>query len=100
MKDILEQFPTPKPATSTVATLLKRMQNKELVGYETFGNSREYYPVIQKKEYCKDEISTLVGKSFSNSFAQFASFFTDNSNLTKTELEKLRDLIDKKIDQL
>lgn len=32
MKDILEASPEPKPAPSTIATLLKRMQNKELVG--------------------------------------------------------------------
>ena len=28
MKDILESYPEPKPATTTIATLLKRMQNK------------------------------------------------------------------------
>mgnify|MGYP001434227874 FL=1 len=41
MKDLIEAFPEPKPATTTIATLLKRMQNKNLVGYKTFGNSRE-----------------------------------------------------------
>ena len=39
MKDIIEAFPEPKPATTTIATLLKRMQNKNLIGYKTFGNS-------------------------------------------------------------
>jgi predicted transcriptional regulator len=32
MKDILEQTAEPKPASTTVATLLKRLQNKNLVG--------------------------------------------------------------------
>ena len=30
MKEILDVYPEPKPATTTVATLLKRMQNKNL----------------------------------------------------------------------
>ena len=47
MKDLIEAFPEPKPATTTIATLLKRMQNKNLVGYKTFGNSREYFPKIE-----------------------------------------------------
>lgn len=33
MKDILNHYPEPKPAPSTIATLLKRMQNKGFVGY-------------------------------------------------------------------
>ena len=28
MKDLLEQYPDPKPAVTTVATLLKRMNDK------------------------------------------------------------------------
>jgi BlaI family penicillinase repressor len=31
-KDLLEKFPEPKPAGTTVATLLKRMQDKGFVG--------------------------------------------------------------------
>jgi predicted transcriptional regulator len=43
MKDILEEYAEPKPAATTIATLLKRMQNKDLIGYKTYGNSREYF---------------------------------------------------------
>ena len=41
MKDLLEAYPEPKPATTTIATLLKRMIDKEFVSYKEFGNSRE-----------------------------------------------------------
>jgi len=34
MKDLLEDFPTPKPATTTVATLLKRMNDKGFIDYK------------------------------------------------------------------
>ncbi len=33
MKDLLEAYPHPKPATTTVATLLKRMIDKKFVAY-------------------------------------------------------------------
>ncbi len=51
MKDLLEALPKPKPKTTTVATLLKRMIDKDFVGYNEFGNSREYYPLVKKTDY-------------------------------------------------
>ncbi len=38
MKDILEVYPDPKPAPSTVATLLKRMHDKSLLAINSTGN--------------------------------------------------------------
>jgi predicted transcriptional regulator len=49
MKDLLEAYPDPKPATTTVATLLKRMIDKGFVAYREYGNSREYYPLAYPK---------------------------------------------------
>ena len=51
MKDIMEEYHEPKPANTTIATLLKRMQNKDLIGYKTYGNSREYFPKVSKEVY-------------------------------------------------
>lgn len=97
MKDILEAYPEPKPAATTVATLLKRMQNKDLVGFELYGNSREYFPKIAKGEYFKEEMTSMIDRFFNSSVTQFASFFTSNSKLTQKQLKELRDIIDKEI---
>ena len=74
MKDIMEEYPEPKPATTTIATLLKRMQNKDLIGYKTYGNSREYFPKVSKEVYFKEEMTSMIDKFFNSSAAQFASF--------------------------
>ncbi len=97
MKDLIDAIPEPKPASSTVATLLKRMQNKNLVGYKTFGNSREYYPKIKKETYFAGEMKGMINQFFNNSVSQFASFFTENTKLSQNELEELRDIIDQQI---
>lgn len=94
MKDILETYPDPKPATTTVATLLKRMQNKDLIGYKLYGNSREYFPKVAKGEYFKEEISSRIDRFFNSSVTQFASFFTSNSKLSQKELKDFRKIID------
>ena len=97
MKDIMEEYPEPKPATTTIATLLKRMQNKDLIGYKTYGNSREYFPKVSKEVYFKEEMTSMIDKFFNSSASQFASFFTSNTKMSQTELKELRDLIDQKI---
>ena len=99
MKDILESYPEPKPATTTIATLLKRMQNKDFVGYKLYGNSREYFPKIEKGEYFKEEMSSMIDRFFNSSVTQFASFFTSNAKFSQKQLKELREIIDRQIDE-
>jgi len=97
MKDLLEAYPEPKPAATTVATLLKRMTDKGFVAYTHFGRSREYYPTVNKKDYFSRHVNGLIKNFFNNSPGQFASFFTRETGLNKEELEDLRKLIDQEI---
>ena len=98
MKDILEDYADPKPASTTIATLLKRMQNKDLVGYKLFGNSRQYFPKVKKEDYFQGEMTSMIDRFFNSSVGQFASFFTSNSKLSQKQLKELRDIIDKEIE--
>ncbi|MGE5458261.1 MAG: BlaI/MecI/CopY family transcriptional regulator [Methanococcaceae archaeon] len=97
IRDLLNEFPDPKPATTTVLTLLKRMIDKGFVSYKLYGNSREYYPLIKKADYFSDHLNELIKDFFNNSTAQFASFFANETDMNQEELKELRDLVDKKI---
>jgi len=91
---LLEAFPEPKPAPTTVATLLKRMNDKKFVAYKEFGNSREYYPLVKKEDYFSKHVNGLIKNFFNDSASQFASFFTKETNLSTNELEDLKKIID------
>ncbi|RYU96000.1 BlaI/MecI/CopY family transcriptional regulator [Emticicia agri] len=97
MKDLLEAYPEPKPAVTTIATLLKRMIEKGFVGYKEYGNSREYYPLITKTDYFANHVNGLIKTFFNNSASQFASFFTTETNLSDKELNELKAIIEKEI---
>ena len=97
MKDLLEAYPEPKPALTTVATLLKRMQDKNFVGYVQVGRSREYFPKVTKKSYFSKQMNGMIKSFFNDSASQFASFFTKETDLTEEELKELRALIDERI---
>ncbi|WP_299366249.1 BlaI/MecI/CopY family transcriptional regulator [Winogradskyella sp.] len=97
MKELLDAYPEPKPATTTVATLLKRMIDKGFVAYNTYGKSREYYPLVKKEDYFSKHVNGLIKTFFNDSASQFASFFTRKTDLTKEELEELKSIIDQEI---
>tara|TARA_R110000868_G_scaffold89870_1_gene249862 strand:- start:774 stop:1145 length:372 start_codon:yes stop_codon:yes gene_type:complete len=97
MKDLLDAYDEPKPATTTIATLLKRMADKGFVAYKSLGRSREYFPLVKKKDYFSKHVNGLIKNFFNDSASQFASFFTQETQLTKDELEDLKALIDSEI---
>ncbi|GHT68148.1 transcriptional regulator [Bacteroidia bacterium] len=97
LKNIMDNYPEPKPATTTIATLLKRMQDKGAVSYSLFGNSRQYYPLVQKEDYFTKQVNEIVKDFFGNSALQFASFFTTADNLSVEELEDLKKIVEQEI---
>ena len=99
MSDLLEEYPEPKPAPTTVATLLKRMQEKGFVDYNQHGRSREYFPLVKKTDYFSKHVNGLIKKFFNNSSAQFASFFTSETNLSASELEELKAIIEQELER-
>ncbi|EAZ79138.1 BlaI/MecI/CopY family transcriptional regulator [Algoriphagus machipongonensis] len=99
MKDLLDEYPDPKPAPTTISTLLKRMQDKEFVGYTAQGKSREYFPLVSKENYFSKHIKGLIKNFFNDSPAQFASFFTNKADFTAAELEDLKEIIEGKLKQ-
>lgn len=99
MKDLLDAYDEPKPAATTVATLLKRLIDKGAVAYRERGSTREYYALINRQAYFARHLNGLIKSFFNDSAAQFASFFTTQTNLTTDELAELRKLIDEQIDR-
>ena len=99
LKDIMGYYPDPKPASTTIVTLLKRMQRKGVIAYRLFGNSRQYYPLIRKEDYFKKSINEIVKNFFGDSALQFASFFTTAGNLSEKELEELKKIVEQELNR-
>ncbi|GAB3763855.1 BlaI/MecI/CopY family transcriptional regulator [Spirosoma pomorum] len=97
MKDLLDAYDEPKPATTTVATLLKRLIDKGFVGYKEYGNSREYHPLVARETYSRTQVNGLIKNFFNNSSAQFASFFAAETDLSAEELETLKKIVEQEI---
>lgn len=94
MMELIDSYPDPKPAPTTVATLLKRMRDKGFVDYIQKGRAREYFALTKKKDYFTKQVNGLIKNFFDDSTSQFASYFTKQANLSKEQLQELRQLID------
>ncbi len=96
LKDIIDRLPDPKPAYTTVATIINTLIKKGFVRFNSYGKLREYYPAISRNLYFAQQVRGIVNHFFNNSYSQFASAFTED-NLSLTELEELQQMLEKQI---
>ncbi len=97
LKQIIEQYPEPKPAYTTVSTVIRVLVKKGFISYRTYGKTHEYYPMVSRDRYFKEHFKTLIKNYFSNSPQRFVSFFTEKANLDLTELEEMKNIIEEQI---
>lgn len=97
VKEIVNEFPEPKPAYNTVSTIVRILEKKEFVNYKSFGKAHEYFAIISKSEYRKNQFGGFVKNYFGNSYKSLASFFTKEENMSISELEEIQKLIENEI---
>lgn len=100
LKDIVEQYPEPKPAYTTISTVVRVLVKKEYLTFDSYGKVRQYYPTVSKDTYFKRHMKEVIGSFFSGSPSQFAMFFANNEDLNLTELEKMKLMLEDKIEKL
>lgn len=98
MHEILSEYDDPKPAKTTLATLLKRLTNKNAISFTMVENKRLYHPLVKKEQFSSNRLQGFIKNFFNNSASQLASYCTTETDLNKEELKQLRDIIDKQID--
>jgi len=99
LKDMVDQFPIPKPAYTTVSTVIRVLVKKGFIGYHAYGKTHEYYPLVAKNDYFQNHVKSVITNYFDGSKPEFASFFA-NDQLNLSELEEIKKLIEERIKNL
>lgn len=99
LKDIVEKFPEPKPAYTTVSTVIRVLVKKNFLAFRTYGKTNEYYPLISKPEYFRQAVKPTISNYFEGAPAAFTSFFS-NAKLNLSELEEIKKLVDDRIKKI
>jgi BlaI family penicillinase repressor len=99
VKNIVERYPDPKPAYNTVSTIVRILEAKGFVDHQAFGKTHEYFPLIDKDEYRRQSLNSMLNSYFEGSFQQLASFFMKHEKMDTRELEEIMNLMKKKMDR-
>lgn len=94
INDILEHFPEPKPPYNSVSTIVRVLVKKEIVSFNAYGKTYEYFPLISKEEYRNGQLNRLTKNYFGNSLKQVVSFFSDNKNLDVKEVDEVMKMLE------
>jgi predicted transcriptional regulator len=89
VKDIIEQLPSPKPAYTTVSTIVRILHKKGFVGYTAYGKTHEYCPLVPKEKYAHFCLNNLVKGYFGSSFQNLVSFFASENNMDVRDIDEL-----------
>jgi predicted transcriptional regulator len=93
IKDIADKFPDPKPANTTISTVVKILETKGFINHNVYGKIHEYFPVISKDEYTKAFMGNVVKNYFSNSYNKMVSFFARDKEVTIEEMEQMMNIL-------
>ena len=67
---------------------------ENIVGYEAYGNSHQYHPLLSKEEYSKGQLSRLVSDYYDNSLKQIVNFFSESNKLNEQELDDVMKMLE------
>ena len=99
VSDVVNHFPDPKPAYTTVATVLKVLEKKGYVSHKVYGKTFVYHPLVSKREYARYLMKETFKGLFNNSLNQVITSFVKHKEVSLQELEELKQLIEKEIEQ-
>ncbi len=97
VKDIVLEISNPKPAYTTISTIVRILEDKGFVGHKAYGKTHEYYPLVAKSEYAQVMMKDMLKKYFGNSVKQLVSYFSVEKDLSEAELKEIRQLIDEQL---
>jgi len=93
IKEVIEEMPDPKPHYNTVSTIVRILSDKGFVGHNTYGNTHQYFPLVEKESYQKDAITDVLRKYFDNSYSKMVAHFATEEKISENELTDIIDMI-------
>ena len=96
--EIIDKYPEPKPAYSTIATFLKIMTEKGFVNYkkaESGSKTFYFHPMISREEYTRRFMSEVKDSFFSGSLKSLICFFAKEENVSEEDLKTILSIINK-----
>jgi Predicted transcriptional regulator len=89
VKDILDFYDEPKPHFNTLSTIVRGLEDKGFLSHKTYGNTYQYFAIINKEQYSQGTLRNVVNKYFDNSYLHAVSALVKSENISIDDLKQL-----------
>ena len=96
VKQLMECYPEPRPAYTTVGTFLKILEAKGFVEHRRAGGSGRtfvYSPLLTREKYVTQVLSDVKDTVFGSSVKKMLSFFVQHEEIDDEELREILQMI-------
>lgn len=80
-------------AKSTVYTMVRRMESKGLLSFETEGRTKVFHPTVEREAVVAMETDSLLKRAYHGSIGLFLTGMTQRNALSDDEIEELMELL-------
>ncbi len=97
--EIIEEYPEPKPAYSTIATFLKILTNKNFIHsrkQEGGGKTFVFTPTVSREAYTNRVMKEVKSTFFAGSLKSMLSFFAKQEEVSEKDLQEIMEMIKSK----
>ena len=91
--DVRRRLNGPRLAYTTIATMLRKMEDRGLVDHVERGRTFVYRPAVSVQEVTRSMAGDLVDRLFDGSLADAVSHLLTSREVSRDELERLEQLI-------
>lgn len=78
---------------STSATMVRRMSEKGLIGYDEKGKTKYFYPKVDKEDVVVQETRDFLKKIYDGSVGMMMSALVRQNDLSKEDIKELQEIL-------
>ncbi|TDP57614.1 putative transcriptional regulator [Flavobacterium dankookense] len=99
VKEVMAEITEDQPHYNTLSTIIRNLEDKGFVSHNAFGNTHQYFPIVQMEDYRKRFMNTAIENYFDSSYKNLVSFFAEEEKISAEELREILAIIEKKEDR-
>jgi len=89
VREIVDLYAEPKPHFNTVSTNVRSLEEKGFLSHISYGNTFQYFYIIEEQDYKKGTLLNVVNKYFKSSYLGLVSSFIEEDKISIDELKRL-----------
>ena len=98
VKEVMAAITEEQPHYNTLSTIIRNLEEKGFVAHNAYGNTHQYYPIVDKEDYRKKFMNSAIETYFNSSYKNMVSHFAKEEKISAAELREILAMIENKKD--